>query len=159
MEEYQFRAFMRQLKRIEDLLQQIVGKQQKRAVSATLVFQNSEGKNMDLSAHVNDVPGIAIFQEFDGPGGTGNPVPAIGPVSFTSDTPAVATVDPVTGQLTYLSAGTAKITGTDAGNGLTASPMLTLNASVQPAQSATLPLQPGVPSASAQKPMDLRRRQ
>jgi len=151
--------FLEVLESIACSLKKIAG-QHKPAVSATLVFQNSEGEPMDLSAHVNDVPGIAIFQEFDGPGGTGNPVPAIGPVSFVSDTPAVATVDPATGQLTYISAGTAKITGTDAGNGLTASATLTLNASVAPAQSATLTLQPGVPSSpAAAKAMDLRRRQ
>lgn len=96
---------------------------------------------MPLTVHLNDKPGSAKYQEFDGAGGTGNKVPATGAVAYASDTPAVATVDPVTGQLAYVSAGTATISGSDGGN-LPASDVLTVVASV--AVSATLTLNPGV---------------
>jgi hypothetical protein len=109
--------------------------------SAVLFFRTSEGDFMDLTAHVNDKPGKAIFTEFDGLSGTGNKVPPVGAVGWTSSDPTVATVDPATGALVYLKAGTATITGTDAGNSLTASAVLTLIASV--AVSATVTLQPG----------------
>lgn len=96
---------------------------------------------MPLTVHLNDKPGIASYQEFDGPGGTGNKVPPTGAVAYASDAPAVATVDPATGQLAYLSAGVATISGSDGGN-LPASDVLTVVASV--AVSATLTLNPGV---------------
>jgi hypothetical protein len=113
------------------------------ARSATLTFKTEKGTtHMPLTVHVNDKPGTAIFTEFDGPGGTGNKVPPVGAVSFTSSDPAVATVDATTGALGYLTAGSTTISGMDAGNSLTASDVLTVIASV--AVSATLTLQPGV---------------
>lgn len=127
------------LGRIYNLL---LEQQQAKAISATLTFVNSKGEHMPLLAHVNDVPGTAVFAEFTGPKGTGTAVPPTGAVTFASDTPAVATVDPNTGALAYLTAGTATISGTDAGNSLTASDVLTLTAA--PAVSATLTLNPGV---------------
>lgn len=97
--------------------------------------------SQSLTVHLNDAPGTAVFTEFDGTNGTGNIVPAIGPVIFGSDNPSVATVDANTGALTYVSAGVANISGTDAGNGLTDSSALTVSAAV--AVSATLTLVPG----------------
>jgi hypothetical protein len=112
-----------------------------KARSATLTLFDSKGNTMPLQVHVNDKPGTAVYQEFDGPGGTGNKVPPTGAVVYASDTPAVATVDPSTGALAYLSAGTATISASDGGN-LPASDMLTVIASV--AVSSTMTLNPGV---------------
>lgn len=82
----------------------------------------------------------AVFTEFSGPNGTGVVVAPIGPVSFSSDHPEIATVDPTSGLVTAVAPGTATITGTDAGNGLSASDSV----SDQPlvAQSATLVITP-----------------
>ena len=112
--------------------------------SAFLFFKlpNGDETNMPLTVHVNDNPGSASFQEWSGPNGTGIAVPPVGAVSYASDNTAVATVDPSTGKLAYISAGVANISGTDAGNGLTASDVLTVIAAT--AVSATLTLSPGL---------------
>ena len=101
---------------------------------------------MPLTVHLNDAPGTAVLTEFSGLNGTGQTVPAVGPVKYSSDTPGVATVDPDTGELTYVSAGSAVISGQDTGNGLTASDTLIVTNAV--AQSATLTLNPGAPPAA-----------
>jgi hypothetical protein len=112
------------------------------AQSSVLSFITEKGETaMPLQVHVNDKPGTAKYQEFDGPNGTGNKVPPTGAVVYASDTPSVATVDPATGQLAYVAAGTATISASDGGN-LPASDVLTVIASV--AVSATLTLNPGV---------------
>ena len=103
---------------------------------------------MPLTVHVNDVPGVAIYQEFDGPNGTGNMVPPTGTVAYKSDNPSVATVDATTGQLAYLSAGDTTISADDSGN-LPASDLLTVVASV--AVSSTMTLQPGVAGRGARR--------
>ena len=95
---------------------------------------------MPLTVHVNDKPGVAVYQEFDGPNGTGNKVPPTGTVAYASDNPAVATVDPTSGQLAYVGAGTANISASDGGN-LPASDVLTVTAAA--AVSSTLTLTPG----------------
>lgn len=96
----------------------------------------------------------ATFLEWSGAGGTGVQVPPVGAVTYSSDTPAVATVDPNTGIVTGVSAGTANISGADAGNSLTASDVLTVVAAPPPvAVSATLTL---VANSSA-KPQASRR--
>ena len=82
----------------------------------------------------------ASFLEWTGPAGTGSNIAPVGAVAFASDNPAVATVDPASGIATGVSAGTANISGTDAGNGLTASDVLTVNAPQPVAVSATLSL-------------------
>jgi uncharacterized protein YjdB len=87
--------------------------------------------------HVNGNGAVAVFTEFDMPGGTGNVVPPIGPVTFASDNTAVATVDS-NGNCAAVAPGTANISATDAGNSLTASDVLTVTAA--PAVSATLVL-------------------
>lgn len=98
-----------------------------------------------LTVKMGDKPGGAVFQEFDGPNGTGNKVAPIGAVVFSSDNPAVATVDPSTGALAYISPGSANITGSDNGvGGLSASDTLTVLPATPPAPvSATLTLLPG----------------
>lgn len=118
-----------------------------KALSAILFFKTQNGEtSMPLTVHINDVPGVASFQEFSGPSGTGIVVPPVGAVTFASDNPAVATVDPTSGALAYISAGTANISGSDAGNALTASDVLTVSAAT--AVSAVLTLTPGQGSAS-----------
>lgn len=127
-----------EIKRIANAVEKLVPK----AGSATLSFITSKGAtNMPLTVHVNDVPGTALFQEWSGPSGTGIVVPPVGAVTYASDNTAVATVDPNSGQLAYVSAGSANISGTDAGNSLTASDVLTVSAAT--AVSATLTLTPG----------------
>lgn len=135
-----------ELRHIRKLLELILSLLPRRAKSATLTLN---GETM-LTVHLNDAPGSASFQEFDGLNGSGNRVPAIGPVSFASSDPTIAAVDPNTGSLSYVAAGTATISGTDAGNSLTASDVLTVIASL--AVSAVLTLTPGaVPISAATK--------
>jgi uncharacterized protein YjdB len=63
----------------------------------------------------------SVFKEFTGPNGTGSEIAPVGPVTFASSDPSIATVDPTTGLVTAVAAGTATITATDGGNGLSAS--------------------------------------
>jgi hypothetical protein len=107
------------------------------AESARLILTLEGDPSMPATIHVNGQGAQATFLEFDGPNGTGNQVPAIGPVMFASDNQSVATVDS-SGKVTAVSAGTANISGTDQGNSLTASDVLTVTAAT--AQSATLSL-------------------
>jgi len=62
---------------------------------------------------------------------TESPNPPVGPVSYASDNPAAATIDPASGVITIVAAGVANISGTDAGNGVTASDPLTVLAAPQ----------------------------
>jgi hypothetical protein len=120
------------------------------AQSATLTLG---GNGMPATIQVGGTA-TATFLEWSGPGGTGVQVPPVGAVTYSSDNPAVATVDPNTGIATGVSAGTANISGTDAGNNLTASDVLTVSAPPPPvAVSATLNL---VANSSA-KPQASRR--
>lgn len=80
----------------------------------------------------------AVFQEWTGPSGTGTKVPNAGPVTFSSDNTAVATVDASTGAVTGVADGTCNISGVDSSNNLSASDVLTVQS---PAVSATLTLQ------------------
>ena len=84
---------------------------------------------MPATIHVNGNGAKFTFTEFDGPNGTGNVVPPVGVVAYASDNAAVATVD-ATGNVTAVGAGTANISGTDPGNSLTASDVLTVTADV-----------------------------
>jgi hypothetical protein len=120
------------------------------AVSSTLSFVLPQGgvTTMPLTVNLTDVPGVAVYAEFDV---NGNPVAATGTVAYSSDTPAVATVDPVSGQLAYIAAGTAVISASDSGN-LPASDVLTVNgAVVSTAVSSTLTLIPGAVVSSIRK--------
>jgi hypothetical protein len=112
------------------------------AVSSTLTFLNSKGETMDLTVHVNDKPGTAVYQEFDGANGTGNKLlPPMGAIVYASSDSTVATVDPSTGALAYLQSGTTTISASDRGN-LPASAVLTVVAAA--AVSSTMTLNPGV---------------
>lgn len=82
----------------------------------------------------------ALLVEFDGPNGTGNQVPPVGPVSYSSSDPSIATVDPSSGLITAVAPGTVTITGTDSGNSLSASDTATVSAPL--AQSAVLTITP-----------------
>lgn len=83
----------------------------------------------------------ATYLEWSGPSGTGVQVPPTGTVSYSSDTPGVATVDPNTGICSGVGPGTTNISGTDSGTGLSASDVLTVQAAPPPpAVSATLTL-------------------
>jgi hypothetical protein len=129
--EYEQLEILRNLaRRIEEIIVLL-----RPAKSATLSFKGFY--NMPASIALNGKGAQATFAEFDGLAGAGNSVSPIGPVSFSSDNAAVATVDPVSGACTAVAVGTANISGTDAGNGLTASDVLTVT---DVAISATLSL-------------------
>jgi len=83
---------------------------------------------------------VAVLHEFSGLNGTGAELAPIGPVSYVSSDPSVATVDAASGLITAVAAGTATIVGTDAGNGLSASDSVSDTPLV--AQSATLVITP-----------------
>lgn len=85
---------------------------------------------------------MAVLHEWSQPGGAGVELPPVGPVTYASDNPAAATVDPNTGVILGVAAGTANITGTDAGNALSASDSVTV--AVLVAASATLVISPMV---------------
>jgi len=108
-----------------------------RAKSATLTFVDSQGGKVPATIHVTSNGAQANFQEWTAPNGGGTQVAPIGPVTFASDNPAVATVDS-TGKCSAVAPGTTNISGTDAGNSLTASDVLTVIADA--AVSATLSL-------------------
>lgn len=61
----------------------------------------------------------AVLHEFVSQGGA--ELAPIGPVSYSSSDPTIATVDPASGLITAVAPGTATITGLDGGNSLTAS--------------------------------------
>jgi len=104
--------------------------------SAVLIFQGVT--HMPASIAVGGKGATAVFTEFSGPAGTGVVVAPVGAVTFASDNTAVATVDPSSGAVTAVAVGTANISGTDAGNSLTASDVITVTPAV--AESATLVL-------------------
>ena len=80
----------------------------------------------------------SLFQEWSGANGTGQVVPDAGTIAFSSDNPAVATVDPSSGVVTGIGPGTANISGKDAGDNLVGSDVITVT---PPPVSATLTLQ------------------
>lgn len=127
-------ALVREVERLEGMLEP-------EPASAVLFFQTSTGEtSMPLTVHLNDKPGTAVYKEFAGPNGTGQVVPAKGTVSYQSSDPTVATVDPSTGALVYLKAGTTVISASDGGS-LPASDTLTVNEPI--AVSSTLTLNAG----------------
>jgi hypothetical protein len=91
--------------------------------------QNLKAKGSAASIHINSTTAQVTFQEFDGPNGSGNPVPPVGPVAFLSDTPATLTVDS-NGKITPVAVGTATITTTDTGNSLSDSNFVTVTAAL-----------------------------
>lgn len=110
-----------------------------RPQSATLNLQVNQPGEPDMPATIQvGKTANSLFQEWTGPNGTGTVVPNAGAVAFTSDNPAVATVDPASGVATGVSVGSCNISGTDPANNLTASDSLTVTAAT--AVSATLTL-------------------
>jgi hypothetical protein len=91
--------------------------------------QSAKGELMPASIALNGHGAIFAFTEFDGLNGTGNMVPPIGVIAYASDNLAVATVD-ASGNVTAVGVGSANISGTDPGNGLTASDQLTVTPAI-----------------------------
>ena len=113
-----------------------------RPQSATLTVQILSGGTSMPKTVVSGGTGQAVFHEWSGPTGTGVEVPLEGTVTFSSDNPPVATVDPNTGAITSVGPeGAANISGVDASNSLTASDVFTVKVPTTPpppAVSATL---------------------
>lgn len=114
--------------------------QEHAAKSAQLTISDTEGNILMPATLAVGKTAVAVLHEFDGLNGTGNELAPIGPVSFTSSDPTIATVDASSGLVTAVAAGAVTITGTDAGNGLSASD--TVSDSPVVAQSATLVITP-----------------
>ena len=91
-----------------------------RAASAVLLFL-SKGKVHEMLTLSVGKTATAVLTEFDAAGAV---VPAVTPPTYTSDNPAVATVSG--NQVTAIAIGTANITGTDSGDGIAASDVLTV---------------------------------
>lgn len=125
----------RRLDSIERLLLEILRERRHRAISATLTIKG--GTMSDVTVIVGQTA-TAVFQEFDGPDGSGNVVAPVGAVTYSSSDDSIATVDPSSGLITAVAAGTVTISATDAGNGLSASAPLIDNPVAPVAQSATL---------------------
>jgi hypothetical protein len=113
-----------------------------RAHSASLEFIDNQGKEIKMPATLTvGQTATAVLHEWTGTTpGTGTEVKPIGPVSYSSDNPAAATVDSASGLVTAVAVGSANITGSDAGNSLSAVDSVTVNAPV--AQSASLVITP-----------------
>ena len=126
------RSILMVLWQMQEMLKDLSDRIPRRAVSAVLTF---EGVTM-ATIHLNGKGATAVFTEFDGANGTGSVVPPTGSVTFTSSDHSIATIDPTSGAITAVAAGTVTITGTDSGNGLIASDSLPVTAAV--AVSATL---------------------
>lgn len=131
--------------------------------------KSAKGENMPARIIVGGLGATFRFTEFAGLNGTGDVVKPSGPIAFSSDNPAVATVDnasqvvnpdgSVSVQVTALGANpdgsdaTANISGIDSAsaNKVTASDVITVGLTVPPvvAQSATGVLTPNtaVPAA------------
>jgi uncharacterized protein YjdB len=91
------------------------------ATSAKLRFYDAKGNRiMPITLPVGSTA-TAVLHEFTGANGTGTEVKPIGPVTYSSSDSTIATVDPSSGLVTAVAAGVATITGTDAGNSLSAS--------------------------------------
>jgi uncharacterized protein YjdB len=96
---------------------------------------------MPATIHVSGTGAKFVFTEFDGPNGTGNVVPPTGTVLYATSDPSVATVD-ASGNVAAVGAGTANIVGTDNGNNLTASDVLTVTAAVAASATGVLTANP-----------------
>jgi hypothetical protein len=133
----------RQLRRIADELAEIVSVLRgifPRARSATLIFLDSKGRRIMPAVLTVGQTATAVLHEFTGPNGTGTDIKPIGPVSYSTSDATIATVDAASGLVTAVAAGVATITGTDAGNSLSASD--TVSDTPLKAQSATLVITP-----------------
>ena len=126
------------LGREEKELRRELNELEKKAHSATLTIGDS---SMPAAIVVGGNGAKAVFTEFTGPNGTGNPIAPIQTPVFSSSDATVATVDQ-SGNVTAVAPGTATISAVDNGNKLSASDTVTVTAAVTPpppvAQSATL---------------------
>jgi hypothetical protein len=91
----------------------------KKAHFARLYIIDSEGRRLMPAQLSVGQTATAVLHEFVAVGGA--ELAPIGPVSYTSSDPTIATVDPASGLITAVALGTATITGTDGGNNLSAS--------------------------------------
>lgn len=107
--------------------------------SATLSISILSGGTSMPKTVTSGGTGQAAFHEWTGPSGSGTELPLAGAVTFASDNPSVATVDPTSGAITSVGPdGVANISGVDAANSLTASDVFTVSTPPPVAQSATL---------------------
>jgi hypothetical protein len=79
------------------------------------ILVNGEEMGQPVTLTLGEGPVVAEVEEFSGPSGTGTVVPDEGTIEFSSDTPAVATVD-TNGNVTPIAVGTANITAVDSSN-------------------------------------------
>jgi hypothetical protein len=112
------RELLRILREIADALKP------PKAHSAKLDIMKTGGF-MPLTLKIGDTF-TARLHEFTGPDGSGSELPPVGTVSFSSEDSSIATVDPLTGAGVAVAPGTAKIIGTDGGNGLSAGDVVTV---------------------------------
>jgi Bacterial Ig-like domain (group 2) len=101
------------------------------AIRATLAIEGVS--TMPATIQIGGKGATAVFTELNAQGGSVAPITA---PAFTSSDPTIATVDPASGAVAAVAVGTATISATDAGNGLTASDTVTVTPA--PAVSATL---------------------
>jgi hypothetical protein len=115
------------LQEIRDFLREILQilKHEEKNDSIKLFIPNQNGGSMGLpqtlTAGAGAVQCTAVESKAGVPSSTFN-----GPLAFASDNTAVATIDPASGLLTPLTAGTANISVTDAVGNLTDSDVLTV---------------------------------
>ena len=132
-----------QLKEITRILRQLVVH---KAVSATLTYTTDQGEQSMASTPLALLVGQTAsptFTEWSGPNGTGTPLQPVGQVTYADDGTGVISTDPSTGIVTGVSptaaGAVATVTGTDAGDNLTAQATFTVSAPPPPpAVSATL---------------------
>jgi hypothetical protein len=91
----------------------------KHATFARLYIIDSKGNRLMPAQLLIGQTATAVLHEFVSQGGA--ELAPIGPVSYSSSDPTIATVDPASGLITAVAPGTATITGLDGGNSLTAS--------------------------------------
>lgn len=104
---------------------------------AILTIQTEKGFLPMSASLVVGKTGTAVLHEFS----NGTEFTPPGPVAYTSSDPTVATVDMASGLVTAVGPGTCTISGSDSGNGLSASDTLTVTAA-PPVLSATLVITP-----------------
>jgi hypothetical protein len=113
MFEHHDKQILEVLERIERRLKEFSRFNTPRSAILTIA-SGIQGDDMPATIQVGGSGAKAIYQEFDGPNGTGNPVKPVGTVAFASDNPSVATVDQQ-GNVTAVSPGTANISASDSG--------------------------------------------
>jgi hypothetical protein len=148
-EEHEFRRLEHLLRRMDRKLNAVLDTlgllvveeaEEDAAKSAVLYISDSKGNRLMPAQLAVGKTAVAVLHEFDGLNGTGNELAPIGPVTYTSSDPTIATVDANTGLVTAVAPGAVTITGTDSGNNLSASDTVSDTAVV--AQSATLVITP-----------------